>query len=130
MRTQSIEWSEIGTAERHVLLGPARGLPRLLKRAARFFVALVPALAIVVAATFVATLPAQVVYLQAAIWAAGFVFAALAIDAESPEAAILYLATGITLPVLALLSSRVALEFLIVSAALVAAWVAAAILRR
>ena len=40
MRTQSIEWSEIGTAERHVLLGPARGLPRLLKRAGRALAAL------------------------------------------------------------------------------------------
>jgi hypothetical protein len=130
MRTQSIEWTGIGSRDSHVVLESTRKLPRLLKQAARVFMALVPALAIVIAATWLAGLPGQVVYLQAVTSAAGFVFVALAIEAESPEVAILNLAMGIALPILALLSSHVALEFVIVSAALVATWVAAAILRR
>jgi hypothetical protein len=53
----------------------------------------------------------------------------LAIDSEKPVTG-LSLATGIALPILAVLSSRVAVEIAIVAAALVAAWVAAAIWRR
>jgi hypothetical protein len=71
-----------------------------------------------------------VLYLQVLTWASGFVFLGLAVESESAELSILNLATGIALPVLALLSSRFAVELTIVAAALVAAWVAAAILRR
>jgi predicted branched-subunit amino acid permease len=63
-------------------------------------------------------------------WAAGFVFVGLAIESESAEASILSLATGIVLPVLAALSARLAPELLLVAAALIAAWIATAILRR
>jgi len=92
--------------------------------------ALVPALAIVVGATWLVTQPHLVLYLQALTWAAGFVFLGFAFDSETAENAILSVATGVALPVLALLSSSVALELVIVAAALVAAWVAAGILRR
>jgi hypothetical protein len=63
------------------------------------------------------------------LWASGFIFLALAIDSEKPAVG-LQLATGIALPVLALLSSRVAGEFAIIAAVVVAAWLAASILRR
>ena len=130
MRTHTLEWSEIRTGESHVSLDPVRKLPLLLKQVARAFLALVPALGIVVAASWLITLPDQVVYLQALTWAAGFVFLGLAIESETADGAILSLATGLALPLLALLSSRVAMELVVVAAALVAAWVAAAILRR
>jgi hypothetical protein len=93
------------------------------------FLALVPAVAIVVGAAWLITAPDLVVYLQATLWASGFVFLGLAIDSEKSVAS-LSLVTGIALPVLAVLSSRVAVEIAIVAAVLVAAWVAAAIWRR
>jgi hypothetical protein len=130
MKTHSIEWSPLGTTESRIVLDPVRQMPRLLHLMARAFMALVPALAIAVGATWLVTQPHLVIYLQALTWAAGFVFLGLAFDSESAENAILSLATGVALPVLALLSSSVAIELVIVAAALVAAWVAAGILRR
>ena len=130
MRTHAIEWSDITTHESRAIPDPARKLPLLLKRAARAFLALVPALGIVVAASWLITLPDLMVYLQALIWAGGFVFLGLAVESESAEGAILSLATGLALSALALLSSRAGGEFIIVAAAFVAAWIAAAILRR
>lgn len=130
MKTHSIEWSPVVTQNRRIALNPLGQLRNLLALATKASLALVSALALVVAATWLVTLPDQVVYLQATIWAAGFVFIGIATESESAEAAILGLATGIALPVLAYLSSSVAVEFIVVAATLVAAWVAAAILRR
>jgi hypothetical protein len=130
MKTHSIEWSNIDTREGHLGLNPVKQLSGLMSLASRAFLALVPALAIVVGAAWLVTLPDGVLFLQASIWAGGFVFLGLAIEADTAELSILNLATGIALPVLALLSSRVALELVIVAATLVAAWVAAGILRR
>jgi hypothetical protein len=130
MKTHSIEWSPVSASGKRVTLDPIRQLPRLMQLVTRAFAALVPALAIVVGATWLITMPELVLYLQVVTWVGGFVFLALAIEAESAEISILSLATGITLPVLAWLSSHVALELVIVAAALVAAWVAAALMRR
>lgn len=130
MKTHTIQWSPIDTLERRIVLNPARQLQGLLRLAIKALVGLLSALAIVVAAAWVVNLPDQVMYLQALTWASGFVFLALAVESESAESAILSLATGVALPVLAWLSSSAALELLIVAAALAAAWVAAAILRR
>jgi hypothetical protein len=102
----------------------------ILRLATRAVLALVPASAILVGAAWMVSLPDLVLYLQATTWAAGFIFVGLAIESESAEASILSLATGIALPVLAALSARFAPEFLLIAAALVAAWTAAAILRR
>jgi hypothetical protein len=102
----------------------------LLGATARLLLALASALVLVMGTAWLANLPPLVVYLQALAWAGGFVFLALAVEVESPQAALLHLATGIALPVLAWLSSRVAVELIIVAAALAAVWVAAAILRR
>lgn len=130
MKTYSIEWSPINAPDSQAMLTPIRRLPAVLRLATKTFLALVPALAIIVGATWVATLPEQVIYLQATIWAAGFVFLGLALESESAEVSVLNLVTGLALPALALLSSRIAIEFVIVAATLVAAWVAAGILRR
>ena len=130
MKTHSIEWSQLSTGETRLTLEPVRRLPQLLNLASRAFLALVPALAIIVGAAWLVTLPDYLLSLQALIWASGFVFLGLALESESVETSILSLATGIALPVLAWLSSTVALELLIVAAALIAAWTAAGILRR
>jgi len=130
MKTYSIEWSPVTSRESRVILNPVRQIPGVLKLATRALLALLPAVAISLGATWLVSLPELVVFLQAALWAAGFVFVGLALESESVEVSILNLATGIALPVLALLSSRVAIEFAIIAATLVAAWVAAGILRR
>lgn len=130
MKTYSIEWSPVTSRESRVILNPIRQMPGVLRLVTRALLALLPAVAISLGATWLVTLPEHVVFLQAALWAAGFVFVGLALESESVEVSILNLATGIALPVLTLLSSRVAIEFAIVAATLVAAWVAAGILRR
>ena len=104
MKTHSIEWSPVVTQNRRIALNPLGQLRNLLALATKALLAVASALALVVAATWMVTLPDQVVYLQATIWAAGFVFIGIAIESESAEAAILGLATGIALPVLAFLS--------------------------
>jgi hypothetical protein len=130
MKTHSIEWSPIHTRDTAVVLSPARHLQGISRLATKAFLALVPALGIVVGVAWLVTVPDAVLYLQVLTWASGFVFLWLAVESESAELSILNLATGIALPALALLSSRFAVELTIVAAALVAAWVAAAILRR
>jgi hypothetical protein len=80
----------------------------------------------VIGAAWLVTQQNLVIYLQAALWASGFVFFGLALDLK--KAAIgLSLATGFALPLLAWLSSNVAVEFSIIAVVLVAAWVATAI---
>jgi hypothetical protein len=138
MRTHAIEWSPTRGRDSRIVLNPGHNLPHGLSRslagilslASRALLATVLALAIVVGAAWLVTLPDFAVYLQAALWAGGFVFVALAVESNSPLAAILQLATGIVLPVLAWLSSRSAVELAVVAAALVAAWMAAGIFRR
>jgi hypothetical protein len=130
MKTHTIEWSNIEPRNSHLGLNPIKQLSGLMSLVSRAFLALVPALAIVVGAAWLVTLPDMVLFLQASIWAGGFVFLGLAIEAESAELSILNLATGIALPVLALLSSTIATELVIVATTLVAAWLAAGILRR
>ncbi len=128
MRTQTIEWFQNDLPSRAAIAGSVRTLNRILCLAAKGFTALVPALAIVVGTAWAITLPGLEQFLQASLWASGFVFLALAIDSEKPTIGWL-LATGIALPVLALLSSFVAGEFAIVAAVIVAAWMAASTLR-
>ena len=129
MKTHSIEWTHSTTNPNVAILDSASKLNRILHLAAKGFVALVPALAIVVGAAWVITDPSLELFLQATIWTSGFVFLGLALESEGATAG-LALATGLMLPILALLSESVAGEFTIVAAALIAAWIAAAILRR
>lgn len=129
MKTYTIEWLHNDFQGRTAIAGSAKVLNRTLGLAAKGFTALVPALAIVVGAAWAITLPGLEQFLQASLWASGFIFLALAVDSEKPAVG-LQLATGIALPVLALLSSRVAGEFAIIAAVVVAAWLAASILRR
>jgi len=129
MNTHLIEWSTIGARGKRMALDPARQLRGLLRLATKALLALVPALAIVVGAAWLVNTPDLVIYLQVLTWASGFVFLGLAVESETAEVSILGLATGIALPVLALLSSTVAVELAIVAATLAAAWVAAALLQ-
>jgi len=129
MKTHSITWSHGITSQNPAILASASKLNRILHLAAKGFVALVPALAIVVGAAWAITDPGLELFLQATLWTSGFIFLALALESDG-AVVWLSLATAIVLPALTLLGDRVASEFTIIAAALVAAWVAAAILRR
>jgi hypothetical protein len=130
MKTQSIELFPVVRREGATVRGALSPLKSLLGLGARAFLALVPALAVVVGTAWLVTVPDWVMYLQATTWAAGFVFLGLALESERAETALLLSATGVALPVLAYLSSTLAVELAIVAATLVAAWIAAALLRR
>jgi hypothetical protein len=130
MKTQSIELYPVVRREGATVRGALLPLKSLLGLGARAFLALVPALAVVVGTAWLVTVPDWVMYLQATTWAAGFVFLGLALESERAETALFLSATGVALPVLAYLSSTLAVELAIVAATLVAAWIAAALLRR
>jgi len=129
MKTHTIEWTNINNHATTTTRNPVGRVNSAMSLTTKAFLALVPALAIVVGAAWLITAPGLVVYLQATLWASGFVFLGLAIDSKKSVAS-LSLVTGIALPVLAVLSSRVAVEIAIVATVIVAAWVAAAIWRR
>ncbi len=129
MKTRAIEWTYVEEPRGSGQLNPASGLNSATRLVSRVILALVPALSIVVGAVWLAAMPDLAIYLQTALWTSGLVFFGLAL--ESQKAAIgLSLATGFALPALALLSSKSSVEFAIVGAAIVAAWLAAAIWRK
>ena len=129
MKTHAIEWSHIESHKTESTSNTVSRLNSALCLAAKSFMAIVPALAIVVGSAWLITMPDLVVYLQATLWASGFLFLGLALDSEAPANG-LHLVTGIALPILAMLSSYVAVELAVVAAALVGIWVAAGIFRR
>jgi hypothetical protein len=130
MKAHSIGWTP-GSAQTSFLIGKsASKLNHILCLAAKIFVAIVPALAIVTGASWAITIPGLEQYLQASVWAAGFIFLALAIESDNATIGLYLAASGIALPTLAMLGSRLASEFTIVAAALIATWAAATILRR
>lgn len=129
MKTQSIELFPLIDREGAAV---TRALPRLRSATCltvRTLIALVPALVLVVGSAWLVTVPGLVPFLLAATWAAGFVFLGLAVESEHSDTALLLSLTGIALPVLAFLSSRVATELAIVAATLVAVWTVAALVR-
>jgi hypothetical protein len=128
MKAHTIEWTGIESSSTAKSYNPARKLNRALCLTANLFLALVPALAIVVGAAWLITAPDLVAYLQVSLWLAGFVFLGLAIDSEKP-ATMFYLLTGLALPALALMSSHVAVEIAILAAAILSVWTMVAIWR-
>jgi len=129
MKSHAIEWSNLESHRAETTISASSKLHNVLHIAAKSFMAIVPALAIVVGSAWLITMPDLVVYLQATLWASGFLFLGLALDSEAPANG-LHLVTGIALPILAMLSSYVAVELAVVAAALVGIWVAAGIFRR
>jgi len=84
---------------------------------------------VTIAAIWAATNPAVTQYLNAAIWGAGFIFLALAVDVGIKRI-YPFVTTGIALPLLALLGSHVTEEFSVLAGVVVAAWLAHWIGRR
>lgn len=129
MKTHAIEWNELEAVRNPGNINPAKRLNSATRLLTRGVLAVVPALILVVGAAWLVSMPHLVVYLQATLWASGFVFFGLALESEKTTIG-LSLATGFALPALALLSSKVAVELAIVAVTIVAVWIAVAILRR
>jgi hypothetical protein len=129
MKSHAIEWTNLEASRKPVNIKPAENLDNATRLLSRSVLALVPALALVVAAAWLVSVPALVVYLQATLWTSGFVFFGLALDSEKSTIGP-SLATGFALPALAWLSSVYAPELTIVGVTIIAVWIAAAILRR
>ncbi len=123
----AIEWSTGATINPVTVVRnwPApTPLVRTKQYALRLLLAALPALTIVLGTAWIVSTFAAPGVLHAVLWAAGFVFLALAMESSKANAGAL-LATGLALPLLAILSSWVASEFAIIAAALIAAWVGA-----
>lgn len=125
MRSQ-IDWSLDDMTRRLAAAPPLRRAKHLVLR---LLLAALPALALVVGSAWLVSVFENPCVLQAAIWAAGFIFLALAMESGKTNVGAL-LATGLALPLLALLSARLAPEFAVLAAALMAVWIAAIILNR
>ena len=80
MKTHTHEWLHSATSNRTFTVPSATSLNRVFAQATRAFTAFVPALAIVVGAAWVITIPSLEQILEASLWAAGFIFLALAVD--------------------------------------------------
>jgi len=129
MKSQTIEWTTLDKLNRETGFTPTNRINKAMWLPAKVFLATVPTLAILVFAAWLISVPGLVIYLQATLWASGFLFLGLAIDSPKPVN-ILSLLTGIALPLLAFLSSRIAVEIAIIPAAITALWVAGIIWKR
>jgi len=129
MKTHAIGWNDLSGPEKPAAINPADNLNSATRLVSRVILALAPALALIVGAAWLITIPDLVVYLQAALWTSGFLFFGLALDSEKATIG-LSLATGFALPLLAVWSDKVAIEIALVAVTLVAAWIAAAIFAR
>ena len=101
----------------------------LLRQCTRWTVAVTVALSVVVAGIWAATTPALHQYLSALLWGTGLLFFAIAIEVKISRVMPVVF-TGLALPVLAVLGSRVAEEFLVIAVTMVAVWLAVWIGRR
>ena len=98
-------------------------------RLARWTLAFVVASAVMIPGIWAALTPEMGQYLSALLWGGGFLFFAVALGANIRRV-MPVVGTGLALPVLAILGSRVAEEFSVLAVAWVAAWLATWIVRR
>jgi len=124
------DWPSAPAALARGLVAQARGLELAAMLATRVAVALVPAVAIVTAASLAIATPGMAVWLQVLLWVSGFLFYAAAIDSERGLVAALLLVSGTAVQASAWASAQQSGELGVAGAALVAAWVAFSLLRR
>lgn len=111
------------------LVAQARGLEIVARLATRLFLVLLPALAVVVLATLAASSPELALFLQVGLWTGGFLFYALAMDAEKIVFAALLVGSGLALQALAWMSGHLGPELAVAGAGVVATWIAIGIAR-
>lgn len=129
MKTQSLAFQVPKTqAARHSPWAEI-GLDVVTRKTARWAVAVAAGLAILITVTWAATTPAAAQALAGLIWGAGFIFFALALEVRIKRV-MPYILTGMALPALAVMGSRVAEEFSIIAGAIIAGWMATWLIRR
>ena len=127
MNTSLIHWQQYNRPLNAGARRPALKIYQFMDKTTSYLASALTAVGVVIAAAWLITNPAMVLYLQATVWTAGLVFMGLAIDAEKLSTTRLAIATGIALPALAYLSKQFGPELLVVAAFLVGAWLAAAL---
>ena len=131
MTTHTINWNTTANTRPSTVSLQNTGIR--LESATRYLfkgaAASLAAVATVAAAAWVFANPQFMPYLQATLWAAGFVFLALAVEVRTRSTSAL-MVTGLALPAMAFLSNSLAPEWALAAAVLVAAWAAYAIIRR
>lgn len=99
-------------------------LENVIAESGRLMLAMLGAVTVLLLAGSAVSMPSLAPYGQAAAWAAGFVFLALATDAGEVRFA-LYLASGVAMIACALLAASAATGFLVPAGMIASAWVAA-----
>jgi len=127
MNTQLIHWQQynrpVVTARRR----PSLDLFHFMDRALSYLASALTIFTVVIGVAWLIRDPAIIPYVQAAVGTSGLLFLGLAIEAEKTATAWFFLATGITLPILAFMSDQLAPELLVVAGFLIAAWLGVAV---
>lgn len=127
MKSQTIEITQTEAYENSIDVAWIGRLDNSLQQGIKAAYALLPAVALVIATAWVAAQPGWVVYLQAGIWAIGFLFLGLTLDSRTIGKAGLNALAGLAMFILAWQSRNFGTELLIVAATVMGAWIAAAI---
>ncbi len=127
MKTVALNWSPTAPSGANPFTGFKLDANPALRAVLMVLAAALPAAAVSIITILVIS-NGGLEYVSAAYWSAGFIFLALMIE-DSGERGFLLAGSGIALMGLAWLSSSVAPEFGILAGFLVAAWVAAPVLR-
>ena len=127
MKAQSINWTTSPVAKQPLAQSTGQRLASLTLLVGKAFTASVGALAILVGMAVLTSMPQFSNYVQAALWAAGFIFMALAVETRKPAA---FAITGFALPAIAQLSYKLAPEWAMLAAAIIAAWLVYAVYRK
>ena len=122
--TAPADWSGSPRTIASGLVAQMRGLEIVAGLATRLALTLLPAVAIVVLATFALADPNKLMLLQVMLWSTGFVFYGLSVDSEHPRLGALLLISGVLVQALSWMSRSQAAELAVVAAAVVAAWIA------
>ena len=127
MKTQALNWPPTCRARTKTFTGFKLDTRPALRALLMVLAAALPAVAVSII-TIWAIGNGGLEYVSAVYWSAGFIFLALMVE-NSGERAFALAGSGLALMSLAWLSSRVAPEFGVVAGFLLAAWVAAPVLR-
>lgn len=128
MKTQQIHWQDNLNIKQKCWIPENRSLATASHVLLHVLAALVPAVLFPILTVW-AVGSGALEYAAATFWASGFIFLALALESRGLRLKLL-VGSGITTMVLAWAGSRVAPEFVVLAAALSAAWFAAPVLRR
>lgn len=128
METQSLAYLPKTRTNNPTLLADIDAA-ELTRSVVRWIGAATVAALVAIASIWAATNPAVDHFLGAALWGAGFVFLAIAVEVDIKRI-FPYIITGVALPVLAVAGSYVAEEFSMLAGVIVAAWLAYWIARR